>query len=141
MTNFLLKTEPSDFSFADLVREGSCIWTGVSNPAARIVLRTIRRGDQALIYHTGDERAVVGLARVTRGAYPDPTRPGLNDRGEPNYPVIDLAPVRSANPSLSLAAIKSDPRFEGFTLITHGRLSVHVVPEATAGPIARLCGW
>lgn len=141
MPCFLLKTEPSEYAYADLEREGAGVWTGVSNPAARIALRSIRRGDRAFIYHTGDERAIVGLAKVTRGAYADPGRPGLNDRGEPAYPVIDLAPWKTATTPLTLAALKADDTFRGFALVTRGRLSVMPVPADLAARIEALCGW
>lgn len=130
MPTFLLKTEPDEYSFADLQRDKRTVWSGVSNPAARIVLREMRKGDEAFIYHTGDEKAIVGIARVTKSAYEDPKRPGLNDRGEVNFPVVELEPVRAAKTPLSLAAIKSDKRFAKFDLVTISRLSVMRVPGA-----------
>ena len=72
MATFLLKTEPSEFSFDDLVRSRKAVWDGITNNAALAALRRAGTGDEALIYHTGDIKAIVGLARVTRGAYEDP---------------------------------------------------------------------
>lgn len=140
MAMFLLKTEPRTFSYDDLARDGSCTWDGVSNPAALAALRTMKKGDEAFIYHTGDEKAVVGLARVTRAAYEDPKQPGTNDRGEPKFAVVDLAPGRAAKTPLTLAAFKSDKRFAEFALVKQSRLSVMAVPETLAKIIRERTG-
>ncbi len=124
MPTFLVKTEPSDYSFADLVRDKKCVWSGVSNPAALINLRAVRKGDDVLVYHTGDEKAIVGLARAASDPYEDPKKPGQNDKGEPKFAVVDLVPVRAVKTPVALAAVKSDRRFAGFLLVTRGRLSV-----------------
>ncbi len=128
MATFLLKTEPSEYSFEDLEREKRAAWSGVTNNAALAHLRAARKGDEALIYHTGDERRIVGLARVVREAYEDPARPGKNTRGEPKFAVIDLEPVRRAPTPATLDQVKADPRFSGFALVRQGRLSVMPVP-------------
>jgi predicted RNA-binding protein with PUA-like domain len=94
----------------------------------------MRKGDAAFIYHTGDERAVVGLARVASGAYEDPERPGTNTEGLPKFAVVDLEPVRAAKTALSLAEMKGDARFKEFELLRQSRLSVMLVP----GPIEKL---
>ncbi|MDX2117004.1 MAG: EVE domain-containing protein [Planctomycetota bacterium] len=130
MATYLLKTEPSEFSFDDLVRDGSCTWDGVSNAAALIHLRAMRAGDEALIYHTGDEKAIVGLAKVSKGAFEDPKQPGTNDRGEPKFAVVNLKPIKRAKTPLMLAQIKSDARFKTLPLVTQGRLSVMAVDAA-----------
>lgn len=140
MTTYLFKTEPGDYAFADLAREGRCVWQGVKNPQALIHLRAVKAGDEVLIYHTGDEKAVVGLARVTRGAYEDPAKPGLTDSGEPKFAVVDLVPVRAAKTPATLAAIKADPRFKDFALATHSRLSVMPVPAAMESALRKLAG-
>lgn len=132
MPCFLFKTEPAEFSFADLERDGRCTWDGVTNAAALIALRSCRIGDDVLIYHTGDERAIVGLARVTALPREDPANPGLNARGEPKFAVVDLAPVTAAKSPVPLARIKDDARFMGFPLVTQGRLSVMPVPAPLA---------
>lgn len=137
---FLLKTEPSEYSFDDLRREKRCVWSGVSNPAALIALRSIKKGDLAFIYHTGDEKAVVGLARALSAAYQDPDRPGLNDRGEPKFAVVDLAPVKAAPTPLTLAAMKADKRFADFALLKQSRLSAMPVPADLAALITSLAG-
>lgn len=130
MPCFLFKTEPAEFSFADLQRDARCTWDGVTNAAALIALRSCAKGDDVLIYHTGDERAVVGLARVTSPPREDPANPGLNARAEPKFAVVDLAPVAPAKTPVTLARIKDDARFKDFPLVTQGRLSVMPVPPA-----------
>jgi predicted RNA-binding protein with PUA-like domain len=130
MATFLLKTEPSTYSFADLVRQTKATWDGVTNAAALIHLRSIRKGDDLLIYHTGDEKAIVGLARATTGAYADPKQPGTTPEGKPKFAVIDIAPGKAAATPVTLAAIKADKRFADFALVKISRLSVMPVPSA-----------
>ena len=117
MGTFLLKTEPGTYSYNDLVREKKTAWTGVSNAAAAIHHRSARIGDECFIYHTGDEKAIVGLARVVAGPYEDPKAPGKTPAGEPKNAVIDLAPVKVATTPLTLATIKQDPRFKDFAAV------------------------
>jgi predicted RNA-binding protein with PUA-like domain len=140
MATFLLKTEPGDYAWDDLVRDKETVWDGVSNAAARSYIRTIRKGDDALIYHTGDERRIVGLARVVTGPYEDPDEPGQNSRGEIAAPVFDLKPVRRAPTPVRLAQIKADERFAEFALVRQGRLSVMEVPPAMDRPLRKMCG-
>jgi len=121
--HWLLKTEPSTYSFDTLEKEGRAVWDGVANPVALKHLRSMAAGDQALIYHTGAEKQVVGVAKVTRGGYPDP------QRDDPKLVVVDLAPVRRVRP-VTLAAIKADSRFADWELVRLPRLSVMPVsPE------------
>ncbi|MFO0833265.1 MAG: EVE domain-containing protein [Phycisphaerales bacterium] len=125
MATFLVKTEPGDYSFADLARDKRAAWTGVSNAAALIALRAMKQGDRVYIYHTGAEKAVVGEARVvSHGAYQDPKKPGTNDKGEPKFAVVDLAPVGTLASPVSLASLKADPRCKDFGLVRQPRLSV-----------------
>lgn len=140
MTTYLLKTEPSEYSFADLVRDGVTAWSGVSNPAAVNTMREMKPGDEAFIYHTGDERAVVGLARVTSAARVDPKRREMDSKGRPKYVVVDVEPVRAAARPVSLATIKADARFAGLALVTQGRLSVMPVPAAMAKALRAMAG-
>lgn len=122
--HWLLKTEPGTFSWADLVRDGRAVWDGVRNPAALGHLRAMRPGDQALVYHTGGEKAVVGVCRVVSEPYPDPKA------GDPRLVAVDIEPVRSLGSPVSLARIKADARFAGFVLVRLPRLSVMpVTPE------------
>lgn len=115
---WLLKTEPATYSFDDLRRERHTVWDGVRNALALRHLRAMRSGDHALIYHSGKDKAVVGIARVTRGGYPDP---GADD---PAVVVVDLAAVRPLPRPVPLAAIKADPIFAQFALVRLPRLSV-----------------
>jgi len=140
MPTFLLKTEPSDFSFADLQKMRSCTWNGVANAAALIAIRSMKNGDFALIYHTGEERAVVGLAKVTSDAYADPAQPGTNSTGQPKFAVVDLAPIAPAKTPVTLAAIKADARFKDFALVTQSRLSAMPVPSPLAAALRKLAG-
>lgn len=122
--HWLLKTEPGTFSWADLVRDGRAVWDGVRNPAALGHLRAMRPGDQALVYHTGGEKAVVGVCRVVSEPYPDPKA------DDPRLVAVDIEPVRSLGSPVSLARIKADARFAGFALVRLPRLSVMpVTPE------------
>ena len=129
---WLLKSEPGTYSFSDLVREGRTCWDGVSNPVALSHLRAMQKGDEALFYHTGAEKAIVGVARVASDPYPDPK---LDD---PRRVVVDLAPVRPLGSPVSLSAVKADPRFRDFALVRIGRLSVMPVsPEQWRALLAR----
>lgn len=137
-----MKTEPSEYSFDDLVREGRAVWSGVTNPAALIQCRAVKKGDRAFIYHTGDERAIVGTARIVSGAYEDPEHPGLNAAGAPKRAVFDVVAGKRAKAPLTLEAIKGDKRFDvaGFELVRLPRLSVMGVPEGVAALIQRMTG-
>lgn len=121
---WLLKTEPGEYSFDDLVRDKATVWDGVRNPLALTHLREIRKGDQLLIYHTGAVRAVMGLARAVSDPYPDPAQQ------DPKRVVVDVAPTRRLAQPITLEAIKADPKFRGFELLRLPRLSVMPVPEA-----------
>lgn len=124
MSHWLLKTEPDTYAWADLVREKVGRWDGVRNATALIHLRAMRPGDEAFIYHTGGEKAVVGVARVRTAAYPDPKA------GDPRFVMVDLEPVRPLAGPVTLAAIKADARFAGFALVRIPRLSVMPVSAA-----------
>ena len=115
---WLLKTEPSTYSWDDLVRDKTTTWEGVTNPVALKHLAAMERGDNALIYHTGKEKAVVGLARVTRSAYSDP------EAEDPKLLVVDIEAVRSLSRAVPLAEIKADSLFAESPLVRQGRLSV-----------------
>lgn len=130
MPTFLLKTEPSEYSFSDLARDKKTTWTGVTNPGALITLRSIKKGDELFIYHTGDEKAIVGLAKALTNAFEDPANPGTTDMGAPKFAVLNLAPVRAAKKAVTLAQIKADKRFAEFLLVKNSRLSAMPVPAA-----------
>ncbi len=119
MKNFwLVKQEPSSYSWSDFVAEGRTSWTGVRNYTARNNLRKMRKGDEVLFYHSGEEKAVVGMAKVTRPAYPDPTA------AEGDWSAVNLAPIKSLRRPVTLRQIKSDPRLKRIQLVRQSRLSV-----------------
>lgn len=140
MTTFLLKTEPGDYSWDDLKRDKKTVWDGVSNAAARSYIRKARKGDEAFIYHTGDERRIVGLAKITTDPYEDPGEPGTNSRGEIAAPVFDLKPVRAAPTPVTLAEVKADARFSDFALVRQSRLSVMEVPAPLDRALRKMAG-
>jgi predicted RNA-binding protein with PUA-like domain len=129
---WLLKTEPSAYSYDSLVRDGRTTWDGVKNPLALKHLANVQPGDSVFIYHTGDEKAVVGIARATSEAYPDPKKK------DPKLLVVDLEPEKALAKPVTLAAIKADRRFAGFDLVRLPRLSVMPVSDAQAAAIAAM---
>jgi predicted RNA-binding protein with PUA-like domain len=121
---WLLKTEPTCYSWPDLERDKKTVWDGVTNALALKNLRTIKKGDEAFIYHTGDERSVIGIARVVSNPYPDPKEE--DDR----LAVVDLKIERKLAQPVSLSDIKADKAFAGWDFLRLGRLSVVGVPPA-----------
>ena len=115
---WLLKSEPSKYSWDDLVRDGSTYWDGVRNAQARNNLQAMRAGDRALYYHSQQGKEVVGVARITGEAYPDPT---VDDA---RWVVVDLEPERPLRRPVSLAEIKADAKLRGIALVKQSRLSV-----------------
>lgn len=115
---WLVKQEPGAYSWSDFVAEGKTAWSGVRNYTARNNLRKMQTGDEVLFYHSGEDKAVVGMARVTRAAYPDPTAK------EGDWSAVDLAPVRALKSPVTLRAIKSEPHLKNILLIRQSRLSV-----------------
>ncbi|CAN5299353.1 EVE domain-containing protein [soil metagenome] len=122
MNYWLLKTEPGTFSWDDLVRDKKASWDGVRNFQARKNLKEIRKGDQAFIYHTGEEKAIIGISTVIREGYPETK--------EPNWIAVDLAPVKALKTSVSLARIKLDKALQQMVLVKVARLSVQPVSKA-----------
>jgi predicted RNA-binding protein with PUA-like domain len=122
--NWLFKEEPSNYSFNALMKDKRTVWSGVKNPLAQKHLHAVRRGDRIFYYHTGAEKAVVGVARALGDAYPDPA----DKTGK--QAVVDIAPVEELPQPVSLAAIKADPAFRTFPLVRIARLSVMPVSDA-----------
>jgi predicted RNA-binding protein with PUA-like domain len=120
--HWVLKTEPSEYGFPDLVRDRRTRWEGVSNPVALKHLRSMLEGDDALIYHTGNEKALIGLARVVSAPYPDPN--------DPKLVVVDVEPVKPLPHTVPLADIKAEPTFADLGLVRVPRLSVVPVEPA-----------
>jgi predicted RNA-binding protein with PUA-like domain len=130
--NWLFKEEPSHYSFDALVKDKRTIWSGVKNPLAQKHLRAVRRGDRIFYYHTGDEKAVIGVAEALGDAYADPG----DKTGK--QAVVDVGPVRKLPRPVTLAEIKSDPAFADFALVRISRLSVMPVNDAQWKRIERL---
>lgn len=118
MAIWLFKTEPGDYSYADLESDGKTIWDGVGNNWALKNLRQVKAGDLALIYHTGRDKAVMGEAKVISDPYPDP------ELDDPKMAVVDVEPLRAWTSPVKLADIKADPAFADFMLVKFSRLSV-----------------
>lgn len=125
MAKWLFKTEPDDYSYTDLEHDGHTIWDGVKNNWALKNLREVKKGDQALIYHTGKERAVAGVAEVVSDPYPDP------EAGDSKLVVVDVVPAGAWPQPVTLASIKADSAFSDFALVRFSRLSVMPVSPAT----------
>jgi len=122
MKYWLLKTEPDTFSWGDLVKDKKAVWDGVRNFQARKNLQAMEQGDQAFIYHTGDEKAVVGIAQVSKAGYPEPK--------DAAWTAVDLIPVKALKKSVPLSAIKQDKKLKNMVLVRAARLSVQPVsPE------------
>jgi len=122
MAYWLLKTEPSTYSFLDLVRDKETRWDGISNPVALRYLRTAAVGDRALVYHTGDEKAAVGEAEIIKAAYDDPK--------DPKLAVVDLRAGKGLPKPVTLAQLKADPEFADSPLVRQGRLSFVPITDA-----------
>ena len=119
MAYWLLKTEPSDYSWDDLVRDRKTVWDGVANNTALKHIRTINKGDLALIYHTGDERQAIGIAEITSKPYPDPKEENKK------LVVVDLKPKKKLAHPVTLPQIKADKTFEGWDFLRIGRPKDH----------------
>jgi predicted RNA-binding protein with PUA-like domain len=131
MAYWLMKSEPGSYGWDALVRDGGTEWDGVRNPAARLHLKAMTAGDEAFFYHSGQERAVVGIMRIAREARPDP--------GDADWVSVAVEPVRALGP-VTLKAIKADSRLAGMELIRQSRLSVAPVRDGEWSAILDLAG-
>ncbi len=120
---YLVKEEPENYGYDEFAKDGGTTWIGVKNPLARKHLGAIRKGDLVFYYHTGDQKAIVGIAKAAGDAYPDPADPSGN------APVVDLVPVKKLKRPVTLADVKADKRFEKFPLTYLPRLSVMPVTD------------
>jgi predicted RNA-binding protein with PUA-like domain len=130
--NWLFKEEPSSYSFEALKKDGGTVWAGVRNPLAQRHLRSVKKGDRIFYYHTGNEKAVIGVAKATSDAYPDP-----NDKTG-KAAVVDIAPERALARPVTLKEIKASKAFASFPLTRLPRLSVMPVTDAEWKEIERL---
>ncbi|MEO6969825.1 MAG: EVE domain-containing protein [Chthoniobacterales bacterium] len=133
MKNYwLVKQEPEAYSWDDFVRDGRTEWTGVRNFLARKHLRAMRKGDAVLFYHSVSDKAVVGIAQVTREAFPDPTAK------EGDWNAVELKPVKRLKNPVTLAQVKAEPKLREIALLRCSRLSVQSLGKAEFDLICRL---
>jgi predicted RNA-binding protein with PUA-like domain len=130
--NWLMKEEPTHYSFDDLVRDKKTSWTGVRNALAQKHLRSIQKGDRIFFYHTGDEKSVIGIAKAAGPPYPDPA-----DTDGKLY-AVDVVPVKKLKAPVTLASIKADKSFASFPLVRMARLSVMPVTDEEWDRIERM---
>lgn len=131
---WLVKTEPETYSWSDLVRDKKTDWTGVRNFAARLHLKAMQVGDEVFVYHSGDDKSVVGIARVTKAAFPDKTA------DEDGWVAVGLAPVKPLSKPVTLAQIKADSLLKEMVLAKQSRLSVSPVQAPEFAKIVKLGG-
>jgi predicted RNA-binding protein with PUA-like domain len=136
MNYWLVKQEPEAYAFAQFAKDGKTAWTGVRNYQARNFLKAMRAGDRVLYYHSGKDKSVVGTAKVSRAAFPDPTAEKETD----GWVAVELQAGEPVKTPVSLAAIKSDPKLGDLLLVSHSRLSVMPVAHAEFEHILRLAG-
>jgi predicted RNA-binding protein with PUA-like domain len=132
MAYWLFKEEPDHYSLEDLFRDKRAVWAGVENNLALKHLRSVQKGDRVLYYHTGKEKAVVGVMEILKGPYPDP------GRDDDRFVVVDVKPVSRFDRPVSLAEIKANSKFADFALVRISRLSVMPVTDAQWAEIERL---
>src|SRR2546423_1330316 len=130
--NWLFKEEPSNYSYDAFAKDKKTVWSGVRNPVAQRNLRSVKKGDSVFYYHTGDEKSVVGTAKASCDAYPDP-----QDKTGKAY-VVDIVPVQKLKRPVTLKEIKADPFFSDFALVRLSRLSVMPVTDAQWTRIEKL---
>lgn len=132
MAKWLMKSEPGSYGWDDLVGDGSAEWDGVRNPAARLHLKAMAVGDEAFFYHSGKDKAVVGIMRIVRAAQPDPK--------DPDWVSVAVTPIRALQRPVTLKAIKGAPSLAGIELVRQSRLSVSPVREEEWTAILALGG-
>ena len=129
MAHWLMKSEPFKYSWDDLIKEGRTHWNGVRNHQAALYLKAMAVGDEVFFYHSNEGLAVVGIAKVVKTAYPDPS----DEKGR--FVMVDIAPVRSLANPVTLAAMKAEPRLEGMAMFRQFRLSVCPIADEEWGAI------
>jgi predicted RNA-binding protein with PUA-like domain len=134
MAYWLMKSEPVKYAFADLERDGRTVWDGVRNNQAALYLKAMKVGDEFLYYHSNEGLAVVGVAKVVKEAFIDPTDPAGR------YVAVEVAPVRPVKTPVTLAQMKGDPRLKEMAMFRQFRLSVSPVTEAEWAVVMELAG-
>jgi predicted RNA-binding protein with PUA-like domain len=131
---WILKSEPSTYSYEDLVKEGKTVWDGVHNPQALMNIRSMKKGDLAFFYHSGEGKCIVGIAEIVSSPYPDPKQK------DPKLAVIEIAPKKKVNHEITLSDIKATKMFSELKLVRQPRLSVIPVPPEMWKALLRMCG-
>ncbi len=131
---WLVKSEPSAYAWADLVRDRRTAWTGVRNYAARLHLKTMQKGDEVFFYHSVESKSIVGLARVTKIFFPDPTAPNED------WAAVELTAVVALAQPVTLAQVKTDAKLQNIALVRQSRLSVMPLRPAEFAQIKQLGG-
>ncbi|MEP7142812.1 MAG: EVE domain-containing protein [Ferruginibacter sp.] len=134
MPHWLVKSEPNKYSWEQLVKDKQTFWDGVRNYAARIHLRAMKKGDEVLFYHSNEGTEIVGIAKVAKEAYQDPTT------DDDAWVVVDLKPVRKLKQPVTLAQVKADKRLREMALVRLGRLSVQPVTDEEWKIVMELAG-
>ncbi len=132
MAYWLVKSEPSVYSFDQLIKEKETCWSGIRNYAARLHLRNMKKGDEVFFYHSNEGTDIVGIAKVVKEAYPDPTT------GDERWVAVDIKAVKKLNNPVTLDTIKKDRRLANMALVRIGRLSVQPVTEEEWGTVMEL---
>lgn len=132
MAYWLFKQEPSTYSYSQLEKDGRTVWDGVANNLALKHLRSVKKGDKAIFYHTGDEKRAVGVMEIVSDAYPDPKDKSLT--------VVDVRPAGRLKKPVTLGQIKADPAFAQWELVRISRLSVMPVPDKLWAKIMKMSG-
>jgi predicted RNA-binding protein with PUA-like domain len=134
MAYWLVKSEPNKYAFADLQRDGKTVWDGVRNNAAALHLKAMKLGDEVLYYHSQEGLEVVGLAKVVKESFLDPSDPAGR------FVAVEMAPVRALKQPVSLQAMKANPALSGLEMIRQGRLSVSPVRPEEWTAILKMAG-
>jgi len=134
MQYWLFKTEPNDYSYDDLVRDKKTVWDGVGNNTALMHMRNVKKGDSVFVYHTGKDKHIAGIASVVRGPYPDP------ESDDEKRIVVDIKAIKAVPNPVTLAAVKADPGFAEFHLVTISRLSAMPVKPAWWKKLCKMGG-
>lgn len=134
MSHWLVKSEPNTYGYADLEQDGRTVWDGVRNNAAALHLKAMAVGDEVFFYHSQEGLAVVGIAKVARTAFPDPSDPAGR------FVAVELQPVRALKRPVTLAEMKAEPALSDMTMLRQSRLSVSPVTDGQWGAILRMAG-
>lgn len=134
MSYWLVKSEPNTYSYADLEKDGKTVWDGVRNNAAALHLKAMKVGDEVLFYHSQEGKAVVGVAKVVKEAFPDASDP------TGRFVAVELAPVRKLKGEATLADMKANPALSDMVMLRQSRLSVSPVSDGEWGEILKMAG-